>query len=119
MFMDNSEHVCADSTCLDDRVRHLPSEDSIYSMCKIFNALQCTTRLKILFLLLQGDLCVKAIEDSLGLTQSAISHSLKNLRQLDLVRVRKEGRFAVYYLADQHVELLVSMCREHVEEVKK
>ena len=75
--MDNSDHICADPGCLDDRVRHLPSEDSIYSMCRIFNALQCTTRLKILFLLLQGDLCVKAIEDALGITQSAISHSLK------------------------------------------
>jgi ArsR family transcriptional regulator len=118
MFMDNLEHICADPGSLEDRFGNLPSEESISSMCKIFNALQCTTRLKILFLLLQGDLCVKAIEGALGISQSAISHSLKNLRQLDLVRVRKEGKFAVYYIADEHVELLMSMCREHVEENK-
>ncbi|MEZ5334519.1 MAG: metalloregulator ArsR/SmtB family transcription factor [Methanolobus sp.] len=85
-------------------------------MCSIFNALQSGTRLKILFLLLQGKMCVKEIEDALGISQSAISHSLKNLRQLDLVRVKKEGRFAVYYLADEHVEMFMSVCREHVEE---
>ncbi|SFM47287.1 ArsR/SmtB family transcription factor [Methanolobus profundi] len=110
------EHTCADDTLINEKVRKLPSERSISSMCQIFNALQCTTRLKILFLLLQGEMCVKEIEDALGISQSAISHSLKNLRQIDLVRVKKEGRFAVYHLADEHVETFMSMCREHVEE---
>jgi DNA-binding transcriptional ArsR family regulator len=111
-------HICADDDTITEKVRKLPSEESISSMCQIFNALQCTTRLKILFLLLQGEMCVRGLEDALGISQSAISHSLKNLRQLDLVRVKKEGRFAIYYLADEHVELFMSMCREHVEETK-
>lgn len=110
------EHTCADNITINEKVRKLPSGECISSMCKIFNALQCSTRLKILFLLLQGRMCVKEIEDALGISQSAISHSLKNLRQIDLVRVKKEGRFAVYYLADEHVEMFMSMCREHVEE---
>ncbi len=117
--MNTMEHICPDEVHLEDRVKKIPSEDSISEMCRIFNALQCTTRLKILFLLLQGGMCVKGLEDALGLSQSAISHSLRNLRQLDLVRVRKEGRFAVYYLADEHVELFMTMCKEHVEETKK
>jgi ArsR family transcriptional regulator len=117
MFMD-MDHICSDERTLAERLKKLPSEESVYSMCQIFNALQCTTRLKILFLLLQGGMCVKGIENALGISQSAVSHSLKNLRQLDLVRVRKEGRFAVYYLADEHVELFITMCREHVEEMK-
>lgn len=110
------EHICADNEKIAEKVRKLPSEESVSLMCDIFNALQCSTRLKILFLLLEGQICVKEIEDALGISQSAISHSLKNLRQLDLVRVKKEGRFAVYYLADQHVETFILMCREHVEE---
>ncbi len=112
------DHICADGQSINEKVKKLPSEESISSMCQIFNVLQCTTRLKILFLLLQGELCVKGIEEVLGISQSAISHSLRNLRQLDLVRVKKEGRFKVYYLADEHVEQFMSMCREHVEESK-
>ncbi|WP_342306277.1 metalloregulator ArsR/SmtB family transcription factor [Methanolobus sp. ZRKC5] len=118
MFMGRVGHICADGQSINKKVKKLPSEESISSMCQIFNALQCSTRLKILFLLLQGDLCVKGIEEALGISQSAISHSLRTLRQLDLVRVKKEGRFKVYYLADEHVELFMSMCREHVEEPK-
>ncbi|WP_319508982.1 metalloregulator ArsR/SmtB family transcription factor [uncultured Methanolobus sp.] len=118
MLIRTMDHICADGSSINEKVRNLPSEESISSMCQIFNALQCTTRLKILFLLLQGEMCVKEIEDALGMTQSSISHSLRHLRQLDIVRVKKEGRFAVYYLADGHVELFMSMCREHVEETK-
>ncbi|MDG6243065.1 MAG: metalloregulator ArsR/SmtB family transcription factor [Methanolobus sp.] len=118
MILVDEDHICSDKKTLVEKVGKLPSEKSVYSMCQIFNALQCTTRLKIMFLLLQGGMCVKGMENALGISQSAISHSLKNLRQLDLVRVRKEGRFAVYYLADEHVELFISMCREHVEETK-
>ena len=118
MFMEGMDHICADDQSINEKTENLPSEESIYSMCQIFNALQCSTRMKILFLLLQGELCVKEIEEALGLSQSAISHSLRNLRQLDLVRVKKEGRFKIYYIADKHVEQFMSMCREHVEESK-
>lgn len=117
VFMDE-DHICSDKRILVEKVGKLPSEKSVNSMCQIFSALQCTTRLKILFLLLHGGMCVKGIGNALGISQSTISHSLKNLRQLDLVRVRKEGRFAVYYLADEHVQLFICMCREHVEEMK-
>ncbi len=116
--MEMSEHICSDDIVIAKKIKELPSDDSISHMSHTFNALQCTTRLKILFLLLQGEMCVKEIKDALGISQSSISHSLRNLRQLDLVRVKKEGRFAVYYVADEHVEMLMSMCREHVEENK-
>jgi len=64
----------------------------------------------------QKELCVCELDCALDVTQSAISHSLRTLRQLDLVRVKKEGRFAVYYIADDHVKALIELCKEHVTE---
>jgi len=94
----------------------VPQAESIARMAEVFKALQSDTRLKILFLLNQKSLCVCELEQVLDVTQSAVSHSLRTLRQLDLVRVRREGKFTVYYIADEHVRLLIEMCLEHVEE---
>lgn len=85
-------------------------------MSAIFQAIHSETRIKILFLLSQKEMCVCELDCVLDVTQSAISHSLRVLRQLDLVRVRKDGRFAVYYIADDHVKALVDLCHEHVTE---
>ncbi|WP_406660136.1 metalloregulator ArsR/SmtB family transcription factor [Methanolobus sp. ZRKC3] len=111
-----NEHICADEVSMSKRVAELPSDEVLLRICNIFNALQSETRLKILFLLSGSDLCVRELELALKVSQSAISHSLRILRQLDLVRVRKEGRFAVYYIADEHVQQLINTCNEHVME---
>jgi ArsR family transcriptional regulator len=117
MFMTNTpEHICADKTSLSGLSQSLPSEEELCRMCNIFSALQSGTRLKILFLLCGGDLCVRELEQALNISQPAISHSLRTLRQLDLVRVKKEGRFAVYHTADEHVHTFINMCRKHVSE---
>lgn len=97
-------------------LKAIPEAESIARMAEIFKALQSDTRLKILFLLRQKNLCVCELEQALDVTQSAVSHSLRTLRQLDLVRVRREGKYTVYYIADEHVRLLIEMCLEHVEE---
>lgn len=97
-------------------LKQVPDTENITRMAGIFQALQSDTRLKILFLLKQKEMCVCELEQALDVTQSAVSHSLRTLRQLDLVRVRKEGKFTVYYIADQHVSTLIEMCLEHVEE---
>lgn len=98
---------------MDSLLKKAPDAESITRMAGIFQALQSDTRLKILFLLKQKEMCVCELEQALNVTQSAISHSLRILRQLDLVRVRKEGKFTVYYIADQHVSILIEMCLEH------
>ena len=95
---------------------HVPKTESISKMAAIFQALQSDTRLKILFLLRQKEMCVCELEEALEITQSAISHSLRTLRQLDLVRVKREGKFTIYYIADAHIRMLIDMCLEHVEE---
>lgn len=96
----------------------LPSDQVLNRICQIFGALQCTTRLQILLLLQQCPLCVTDIENALGQSQSAISHSLRTLRQLDLVRTKREGRFTIYHLADEHVNVLVDMCQQHAKEME-
>jgi len=97
-------------------LQKVPNAESVLRMAAVFQALQSDTRLKILFLLRQKDMRVCELEQVLDVTQSAVSHSLRTLRQLDLVRVRREGKFMVYYIADEHVSTLIEMCLEHVEE---
>ncbi|MFY1110884.1 MAG: ArsR/SmtB family transcription factor [Methanosarcinaceae archaeon] len=99
-----------------EMLQAVPEAESISRMAEVFKALHSDTRLKILFLLRQKELCVCELEQALDVTQSAVSHSLRTLRQLDLVRVRREGKFTVYYIADEHVRMLIEMCLEHVEE---
>ena len=112
-------HRCIDGSSISEKVDGLPSEEVLSRICNIFGAFQCKTRLKILFLLSGGGLCVRELESALGMSQSAISHSLRTLRQLDFVRVRKEGRFAVYHIADEHVKILIDTCLKHVTEDEK
>jgi len=115
MFMDEKcERVNKNE--IDCLLKRVPDPENIVKISAVFQALQSDTRLKILFLLRQKEMCVCELEQALEVTQSAISHSLRTLRQLDLVRVRKEGKFTVYYIADEHVSTLIEMCLEHVEE---
>ncbi len=113
-MQDKCERV--DSKQIGTLLQNIPGSDSITRMAAVFQALQSDTRLKILFLLRQKEMCVCELEQALDVTQSAVSHSLRTLRQLDLVRVRREGKFTIYYIADEHVRTLIEMCLEHVEE---
>ncbi|MBP2030697.1 DNA-binding transcriptional ArsR family regulator [Methanohalophilus levihalophilus] len=111
------DHI--DETLIKQMMEIIPSDENISRMGNVFQALQSETRLKILFLLTNKEMCVCELNYALDVTQSAISHSLRTLRQLDLVRVKKEGRYAVYHIADDHVRLLIEMCKQHVIEEGK
>lgn len=114
IMQDKCERV--NSKQIGNLLQNVPDPDSITRMAAVFQALQSDTRLKILFLLRQKEMCVCELEQALNVTQSAVSHALRTLRQLDLVRVRREGKFTIYYIADEHVRTLIEMCLEHVEE---
>ncbi|MFP4654237.1 MAG: ArsR/SmtB family transcription factor [Methanohalobium sp.] len=105
-----------DETLLEEMKISIPCYNTVSRMSRVFQALQSTTRLKILFLLSRKDMCVCEMVYTLGMTQSAISHSLRVLNHLGLVSVSKKGKFAVYSIADEHVITLVDMCLEHVTE---
>lgn len=90
------------------------SEQRVIQLSKIFKALGDPTRLKIIHSLSKEELCVCDIADLLGMNQSAISHQLRVLRDLRLVKYRKEGKSAIYSLDDDHVLELFNQGLEHI-----
>jgi ArsR family transcriptional regulator len=92
----------------------LPSEEAIYAMAESFKALADPTRLKILAMLFSGERCVGDLSDQLAVSQSAVSHQLRLLRSLDIVRYRKEGREVYYDLADDHIRDILMRSFEHI-----
>ncbi len=88
----------------------------IQSLADLFSNASDPTRLKILLMLFQGELCVCSISDNLDVSVSAVSHQLRVLRTGGLVARRKQGRHVYYSLADSHVKTLISVGLEHVRE---
>lgn len=90
------------------------SEAVILSMAESFKALGDPTRLRILALLFEGERSVGDLADHLAVSQSAVSHQLRILRSLDIVRYRKDGREVYYHLADDHVREVLLLTGEHI-----
>ncbi|MBM3178760.1 MAG: helix-turn-helix transcriptional regulator [Chloroflexi bacterium] len=84
-------------------------------LAELFSALSDASRVRIISLLIEGEMSVSALADGLKMTESAVSHQLRGLRQMRLVRARKEGRQVFYTLDDDHVVKLYSMGLDHVE----
>ncbi len=96
--------------------RAMPDEDELYDLAELFKVFGDSTRIKILFALFEEESCVCDLAETLNMTQSAVSHQLKILKQAKLVSFRKEGKSAIYFLADDHVRTIIDMGREHIEE---
>jgi len=97
-----------------DLSRELLSEDVISVMAESFKALADPTRLRILALLMENERGVTDIAEHLEVSQSAVSHQLRILRTLDIVRYRKDGREVFYHLADDHVRDILARTLEHI-----
>ncbi|MBQ9745477.1 MAG: helix-turn-helix transcriptional regulator [Clostridia bacterium] len=99
------------------KVRHeLPTDELICDLADLFKVFGDTTRMKILYSLFESEMCVCAIAELLGMTQSAISHQLKVLKNANLVANRREGKTIYYFLADDHVRTIVAQGFEHLIE---
>ena len=94
----------------------MPGQDEILDLANFYKVFGDTTRIKILFALLQTECCVCAIAESVGMTQSAVSHQLRTLKQLKLVKNRREGKTVYYSLADSHIEMILNQGMEHIKE---
>jgi len=94
----------------------LPDDETIYKATRIFSALADSTRFKILTSLANGELCVCDLQELCGVSQSAVSHQLRLLRDIDLVRARREGQRAYYRLSDAHVRNMLRVGIEHASE---
>lgn len=97
---------------------HVPqiSSDDLYLLADLFKVFGDPTRLRILYTLSNGELCVCDIADSLSMTQSAISHQLRILKEKHLVKARRDGKTIFYSLADAHVATIISQGLNHVLE---
>ena len=92
----------------------MPEESELYDLADLFKVFGDSTRIKILYVLFENEMCVYDIASILNMTQSAISHQLRILKQNRLVKFRKEGKTVLYTLADEHVFTILSQGIEHV-----
>ena len=96
--------------------RRMPEEEKLYDLAELFRIFGDTTRVRILYALLEAEMCVCDIAELLEMTQSAISHQLRLLKQAKLVRCRRDGKTVIYALADDHVRTILDQGMEHIEE---
>lgn len=94
----------------------MPDEETLFDLAELFKIFGDSTRIKILFALLESELCVSDIAVLLQMTQSAISHQLRVLKANGLVKYRREGKVLIYSLSDDHITSILSQGMEHIEE---
>ena len=97
--------------------KKIPEDELIYDLAEFFKVFADSTRMKIIYALMENELCVCDIANIVQTTQSAISHQLRLLKQAKLVKFRKEGKVVYYSLDDDHISQIVKKGREHIEEL--
>lgn len=93
-----------------------PDKEILEQIAELFKAFGDPTRVAILSLLVDGELCVNDITETMTVSQSAISHQLRILKQMHLIKSHREGKNILYSLADDHVLTILKMGLEHVQE---
>ena len=112
---DKAEHASASvSPSPANAFEGMPDEELLYDLADLFKVFSDTTRIKILFTLMNGELCVADIADATGTSQSAVSHQLRTLKQSHLVKFERDGRNILYSLADDHVYTMLSVGLSHI-----
>lgn len=112
---------CCDSVYVHDELlqkvtAQMPEEEVLYDLAELFKVFGDSTRIRILFVLFEAEVCVCDLAEALQMTQSAVSHQLKILKQAKLVNSRREGKSIFYSLADDHVRTIIGQGLEHIEE---
>ena len=94
----------------------IPAEETLYDLAELYKVFGDSTRIRILCTLQNAEFCVCHLAQALDMTQSAVSHQLRILKQNKLVRSRREGRTIIYSLADSHVMTILAQGLEHIRE---
>ena len=94
----------------------MPQDEILYDLAELFKVFGDSTRIKILYALFEAELCVCDMAQLLGLTQTAVSHQLRVLKNNKLVKFRREGKNIFYSLSDNHVRSILGQGMEHVSE---
>lgn len=92
----------------------MPADELLYDLADLFRLFADTTRIKILYALMGGEKSVAALADAVGVSQSAVSHQLRNLRQAHLVKFDRAGKQAIYALSDDHVYTMLEQGMTHI-----
>lgn len=119
--MTEDKECCCEETQVHEELlkiveEKMPEETEIFDLAELFKVFGDSTRLRILFVLFEAEVCVCDLAQTLHMTQSAISHQLKLLKQNHLVKSRREGKSVFYSLADDHVKIMIAAGKEHIEE---
>ena len=119
--MIEKEVICCDSLEVHEELlisirEKMPDETELYDLAELFKVFGDSTRIRILFVLFEAEVCVCDLAAALNMTQSAISHQLKILKQSRLVKSRREGKSIFYSLADDHVRTMIAQGQKHIEE---
>ena len=122
--MNNSEQIKCDCNVIHEEVvfkvrKKMPQEESLNQLADLFKVFGDSTRIKILWALSEAEMCVCDLAFLLNMTQSAISHQLRLLKQARLVKNRKEGKMVFYSLKDAHVKRIFKQGMIHSEEKKE
>lgn len=121
MAIDKKENAVCNITIIHEDIlekvkKEMTDDDILFNMAAEFKVLSDPTRLKIINALMLSEMCVCDISALLNMSQPAISHHLKSLRQTHLIRYRRDGKIAYYSLENEHIQLLFSQCLTHVTE---
>jgi ArsR family transcriptional regulator len=117
-YKEESMSICVTSHINEKLVKEvkesLPKEELLFDLADFFKVFGDSTRIKIIYLLLKSEMCVCDIAEILSMSQSAISHQLRTLRDAKLVKYRKEGKTVFYSLDDDHVKNVIEQGYSHV-----
>lgn len=114
--VETCEFIHAHEEIVKKVTQQMPDEEILYDLAELFKIFGDSTRIKILYVLFESEMCVCDIAQLLGMTQSAISHQLRALKQSKLVKYRREGKTVFYSLADGHVRTILGQGMEHISE---
>ena len=110
------EFLYVHQAAVDQEMGAMPGEEELFDLAELFKIFGDSTRIRILYVLFEAEMCVCDIAQLLGMTQSAISHQLQVLKKSKLVKYRREGKTVFYSLADDHVRAMLDQGMEHVTE---
>lgn len=114
--LEHCDETCVHTDLLKAVNEKMPAETKLYDLSELFKVFGDSTRIRILFVLFECEVCVCDLAEALNMTQSAISHQLKILKQSKLVKSRREGKSVFYSLSDNHVRTIIAQGLDHIDE---
>ena len=114
--IERCDYICAHPDIIRAARAALPDEERLYDLAELYKVFGDSTRIKILYVLFEAEMCVCDIAQLLGMNQSAISHQLRVLKDSKLVKNRRDGKTVFYSLADDHVRTILGQGMDHITE---